>query len=250
MKSLSGSIVIALLLAGCSSSQPMISTRIRPASIESAVRTRSGLTHHETFHYTGSKQTFVVPDGVTQLHVVAVGGLGAVANESAKFPGAYPGRVSALIPVTPQETLYVFVGGNGNGITGGFNGGGNGASLSPLYYHFFDSYGGGGASDVREGNAGLRHRILIAGGGGRQGGADSFPPINRGAGGWGGGTIGGAGKRGRCGGAIMGDALEPRTINKLAAVTVAAAVRRKLVEAEGHTAAVICSMASLDKVVH
>ena len=47
----------------------------------------------------------------------------------------------------------------------------------------------------------------------------------------------------------LGDALEPRTMNKLGVATVAAAVRRNTAEAEGPMAAVTCT-ASLEKVVH
>jgi hypothetical protein len=67
------------------------------------------------------------------------------------------GRVSAIIAVQPRETLYVFVGGEGNTYGhGGFNGGGDaGSSSNP-------GYGGGGASDVRASGDALRDRILVA----------------------------------------------------------------------------------------
>jgi len=194
-----GIYVVTAALSGCGGSQPPIGTPAAMSDIGSAVNARGkSTTYHETFHYVGHKQAFIVPDGVTQLHVVAVGGVGAVANKSANFPGAYPGRVSAVVRVTPQETLYVFVGGNASASSGGFNGGGRGASVSQLYYPSYDSYGGGGASDVREAGAGLRHRILVAAGGGGQGGFDTDQGANWGDGGWGGGKTGGAGEKGGC----------------------------------------------------
>jgi hypothetical protein len=50
--------------------------------------------------------------------------------------------------------------------------------------------------------------------------------------------------------AIMGDALERRTMNKLGVAMVAAAVRRHMAEGEGLMAAVTLETASLERVVH
>ena len=93
----------------------------------------------QTFVYTGAEQTFVVPEGITALQVSAVGGGGG-----AGAPGGAGGaaaQVSGVLNVSPGETLYLEVGGNGAEAepfkAGGFNGGGEGAG------------GGGGASDVR-----------------------------------------------------------------------------------------------------
>jgi hypothetical protein len=78
----------------------------------------------------------------------------------------------------------VFVGGQGNGAAGGFNGGGN---AGPGGTRGGASYGGGGASDVRAGSDTLRDRILVAAGGGGEG-SGGFE-----VGGRGGGEIGGIG---------------------------------------------------------
>jgi hypothetical protein len=104
-------------------------------------------------------QTFIVPAGVTSIHVVAVGAPGASVGTS---KGGAGGIASADVAVTPGEVLGVYVGGAGAGGKGGFNGGGNSTTGS-----------GGGASDVRVGSPGtLESRLVTAGGGG---GAASQP---------------------------------------------------------------------------
>src|SRR5580700_5406116 len=101
------------------------------------------LSYHKSFYYTGARQSFKVPTGVTQISVVARGAAGAgLASDSLSGRG---GRVHAVIPVKPGETLYVFVGGagfeNSGGLeSGGFNGGGNPG------HGVGGALGGGGAS--------------------------------------------------------------------------------------------------------
>ncbi len=155
--------------------------------------------HHHTFRFTGTKQTFKVPSGVNSITVDARGAAGA------PFPygGRYVhkghgrgGRARAIIPVSPGETLYVFVGGEGSGGIGGTSGGtgfngGAGGGLYPYCgrsgYKCYGS-GGGGASDVRE-NVQLKNRIIVAAGGGGAGTGGVF-------GGGGGGKIGASGGSG------------------------------------------------------
>jgi hypothetical protein len=142
--------------------------------------------------------TFMVPAGVTSIHVVAVGAPGAAGEEA---PGGAGGVATADVAVTPGQTLGVYVGGPGQSTAGGFNGGGGGAERTG---------GGGGASDVRSG-ADLGSRQVIAGGGGGGGGdraQGSDPPTaggvagesaksNSECGGGGAGTVkGGAGGKG------------------------------------------------------
>lgn len=183
----------APLLAACGESQPPIgATGAMPQSL--AYRSTSSgskaLPYHHTFRYTGSRQVFKVPAGVSSIDVVARGAAGA-----GQTPCRYGyqcfglgGRVHAIISVQPGEKLYVFVGGEASSATGGFNGGGNGGSSRG-----FDScvgYAGGGASDARQSGDRVSNRILIVGGGGGQG------CMRRGAagvGGAGGGEIGGTG---------------------------------------------------------
>jgi hypothetical protein len=165
--------VAIALLAGCSGSQV-------PMAAPGANAGSDTLPHQRTFYYTGAKQSFKVPAGVTKLTVVALGAHGA------GKPEAFGGRVYAVIPVTPGETLVVYVGGNGSGTNGGFNGGGSSAPFGSGEKGF----GGGGASDVRQGGASLGDRIVVSGGAGGAGEA-----ISHGAdtGGKGGGEIGGTG---------------------------------------------------------
>ena len=115
----------------------------------------NGWSQTTTFDYTGGMQTYIVPTGVTTMHMelYGAGGHGDL---------GYGGKVEAVLTVTPGETLNIFVGGIGAGTTGGYNGGG--VPGSGLNYG-----GGGGASDVRQGGAGLGDRIIVAGGGGGSG---------------------------------------------------------------------------------
>jgi hypothetical protein len=87
----------------------------------------------QVFSYTGGEQSYVVPPGVTQVHVVAVGAPGGGAAETM---GAV---VSGDLPIPAgQVLLFVEVGGSGSSVAQpgrAFNGGG--AAF------------GGGRSDVR-----------------------------------------------------------------------------------------------------
>jgi hypothetical protein len=119
-------------------------------------------TGQQEFEFTGAEQCYTVPSGVTELSVKAIGAPG-VAGSFVTDQGGFGAVVSALVPVTPGQTLYVEVGGrngfNGGGVGGGTNGG-----------------SGGGASDVRDCSvtatscagaaSSLASRLLVAGGGG------------------------------------------------------------------------------------
>ena len=182
----------AALLAGCGGSQP-------PLGAPGAMPQNTAAHGSKTFNYFGSEQHFKVPRGVTQLTVTARGASGpyGATGSYCTVIGGLGGVVKATIPVTPGETLAVFVGGEGtigavcgsqygNG-NGGFNGGGDGGRAGYNYY----GDGGGGASDVREGGSALSDRVLVAGGGGGQGAR-----YQGGAAGAGGGRRGGAGGSG------------------------------------------------------
>lgn len=115
-----------------------------------------------TFNYTGAEQTFTVPAGVFNVHVVAIGGAGGNGDLS----GGAAEQVSADLPVEPGETLYLEVGGTGVagglGGAGGFNGGAGGGGGA--------AGGGGGASDVRTlplaAGLSIDARLIVAAGGG------------------------------------------------------------------------------------
>jgi len=141
------------MLAGCDgrASNGVVPLRAAPSSIP----------NHKSFYYTGGPQDFTVPRGVSYITVVARGAHGAGS------PVADGGRVHAVIPVTPGEQLVVYVGGDASGSTSGFNGGAIGGADYGCYSgHNCTAYGGGGASDVRQGGDGLVDRVLVVGGGG------------------------------------------------------------------------------------
>jgi hypothetical protein len=142
-----------------------------------------------TFLPTGAEQTFTVPAGVTTIHVLAVGGKGGAGGNSGEYPGGAGGFgafVTADLPVSPGEVLYVEVGGNGldgsSGGAGGFNGGGAGGAPMSC-----DGGGGGGASDVRtaprSAGTSLSLRLITAAGGAGGGGCYPGPGTPKGDGG-------------------------------------------------------------------
>jgi hypothetical protein len=118
-----------------------------------------------TFTYAGEQKEFVVPAGVSSIHVVATGAAGASLQGAGG--GGKGAVVSGDVSVKPGP-LYIDVGGTPQSdmpSVGGFNGGGSAPGGG----------GGGGASDVRtiaSGQSGsLASRLVVAAGGG--GGAQS-----------------------------------------------------------------------------
>ena len=65
-----------------------------------------------TFGFTGSLQTWVVPDGVTSISANVIGALGGTIQA---YRGGYGANLTATIPVTPGQTLYLVVGESGMG---------------------------------------------------------------------------------------------------------------------------------------
>jgi hypothetical protein len=122
------------------------------------------------FNSTGAEQTWVVPDDVTSIHVVLIGGRGGDATST-----GFAHVVSGDLAVAEGTTLYVEVAGNGAnsiglpGAAGGFNGGGAGGTGS-----LNAGAGGGGASDIRTvaraATGSLESRLMVAAGGGGGGG--------------------------------------------------------------------------------
>lgn len=180
------SFVLAGLLAGCGAQR-------LPATTSPSFDVKPNIfAHHITYRYVGKAQKFNVPAGVTSISVIAIGARG---GSDPYTEGSYGGRVSALIPVHDGDVLWVRVGGNGTATGGGYNGGGkpglNGETGD-------DAYGGGGATDIREGGDVLADRVLVAGGGGGQGGYDEGTSSGGryGIGGKGGSLVGGTGSDG------------------------------------------------------
>jgi hypothetical protein len=134
------------LLAACGGRAGGDSTASVP-NLGTAVR------HHQSFLYTGAKQTFTVPAGVTTVRIDAKGasGGGATGSQSSRVTAGPGGEVKATIPVMPGQKLGIFVGGageeggsGGDGGSGGYNGGASGGAES----YGGEGAGGGGESDV------------------------------------------------------------------------------------------------------
>ncbi len=160
------------------------------------------------------EHAFVVPPGVTSLQAKLIGGNGAPGHGG--FPGGTGATVSATLSVTPGETLYVEVAGDGStlpsgfGSPGGYGGGGTGGERRS-FSSYFGGGGGGGASDLRtcsasscNAAASLASRLVVAGGGGG-GGGEGYAKVGTPAGGVGGGAefSGGAGADGTTGSASL-----------------------------------------------
>ena len=170
-----------------------------------------------TYSYTGTMQTWVVPAGVSTVTAACSGGNGGLnyyAFGATTAVAAEGGYISAVLTVTPTTTLNIFVGGAGGNGTGGAGGtaGYNGGATGGYEFGDYQGGGGGGASDIRFGGVALSNRIIVAGGGGGagentgtttdDGGAGGGPTGGSAAagtgtsGGGGGGTAGGGGSRG------------------------------------------------------
>lgn len=170
------------------------------ASISLAFGAGAGSATAATFNYTGTEQTYDVPINAATLQITAIGGRGGSGQTGGT--GGDGAMVTATVPVTAGQTLYVLVGANG-GTAAGFNGGGAGGGIGNPGV----GGAGGGASDVRTcsiaavcpalGSPGDPRLLVAAGGGG--GGGDA---IGSGAGG------GDAGATAQAGGdaADLGDA--------------------------------------------
>lgn len=131
------------------------------------------------FNFTGANQTWLVPGDVTQIFVDVFGAQGG--TSVAPGTGGLGGKVRAIIPVTPGETLILMVGGQPTSRLAVYGNGGNGGSNSANASN--QSMAGGGMSGVFRTNTTIANALLIAGGGG--GGAKSR------TGGAGGGLTGG-----------------------------------------------------------
>lgn len=124
------------------------------------------------FEYTGEMAAVTLYPGLYKLEVWgAEGGYRSSASYAGK--GGYSVGTLSL-----TETTQVFVRAGGSGNTGGTSGGFNGGGRRSTYN------GGGGASDIRIGVDDLDHRVIVAGGGGSDGGTSK-------AGKYGGGESGG-----------------------------------------------------------
>ena len=149
------------------------------------------------FYCTNAVQTLVVPF-TGQYKIETWGADGGVVSTSAN--SSKGGYSSGIVNLTVGETLYIYVGCQGEALTtpnyinlGGFNGGGAAKNSSGTGTTVTRT-GGGGATDIRILVDSLYNRIIVAGGGG----GNSAHAVNQTAGNGGGfsGTNGNFGNGG------------------------------------------------------
>ena len=132
-----GAVVLACATAALAfgGAAPSAATRPPPVTVGCS-------TGPATFALTSTEQCYTVPAGVLELEVVAIGGQGAAGQGAAS--GGNGAQASAVVPVSPGESLYVEVGGRAVSVGGAYNGGGEGGNDPEG-----EGGGGGGASDLR-----------------------------------------------------------------------------------------------------
>ncbi|MCK9339388.1 MAG: glycine-rich protein, partial [Bacteroidales bacterium] len=148
----------------------------------------------QDFSYTGDVQSFVIPQGTSELTLEVWGAAGGYYSTNGGSGGYAAGTLTDLSGIS---TLYVYVGGQGAGgySSGGYNGGGKS-----------NNYGGsgGGATDISteyssswQSTTHYNSRLIVAGGGGGAGFSSTI-------GGYGGGSSGGQGGNGSATGGYGG----------------------------------------------
>lgn len=137
-------------------------------NIATATRTVNVVQAEYTFSYNGDFQTFTAPaPGNYKIELWGAQGAGTYGAK-----GAY---VKGNIILSEEQLLYIYVGGQGNGLTGGYNGGANVLKSGVTVSGTRTGTGGGGATDVRLTSGtwnnfdSLKSRIMVAGGGGGNG---------------------------------------------------------------------------------
>ena len=110
------------------------------------------------FGPSGEVVAWVVP-ATGRYRVEAVGAQGgpAACCNGPIIPGGQGGRSEGHLELTEGETVWLRVGGRGERLGGGYNGGGVGGANCAY---------GGGATDVRRGRDDLASRVVVAAGGG------------------------------------------------------------------------------------
>ena len=165
--------------------------------------------YYQNFGYTGSGQTYYVPEGIYSINYDLGGGAGGSGIWPYSDPntglymgiyydilGGYGGNITGTLAVTPGTAINVFVGDRGqsphySNSGSSYNGGGNMGAIQGGNLYAFGGHGGG-ATDLRIGGTALTDRVVVAGGGGGGGGGAS-PNSYYTAGGPGGGLTGGSG---------------------------------------------------------
>jgi hypothetical protein len=178
---IAGLTLSAVVLAGCAGQASALGDDLSSVTDATAV----------TFSYTGTVQQYTVPDGVASLTIVGIGGSGGASRDSGG-PGA-GAQITGSLAVQPGQQLLVSVGQSGGSASshdtdppGGWGGlganGGNGNAASDTLR---TGGAGGGATTIQLANADGTNpqTVLVAGGGGGEGGP-SGDPDSVGFGGW------------------------------------------------------------------
>ena len=174
-----------IVVAAAASAMLLVAGTLTPL-LESA---EASTTVTTTYSYTGSTQTFTVPDGVSTLSVTLLGGQGGLGggdSQGSPIPGGYQGLVTGTVDVTPGQVVTIAVGGGGGtGVSSRGSAAGGAGGQNPL-----DGYdGAAGGTAGPEGSSGggggsgaatvlrVDGVDLVAGGAGGNGGNGQFLPI-------------------------------------------------------------------------
>ena len=114
----------------------------------------------QTFNYTGSIQTYVVPAGVNTLTIAAIGAGGGNETQNYITTGGKGASLSGEFAVNPGETLYILAGQKGGDD-----------------FDWEASGGGGGGTFVSSDVNMANNLLLAAGGGGGAGYANGFDAV-------------------------------------------------------------------------
>jgi hypothetical protein len=141
-----------------------------------------GYIDYVLFNTPGISQTWTVPNGITKVLFVVIGGFGNMSSYYAPI-GGYGANVKAIVDVVPNTTYTISVGGNSYSVDAGFQFGYNYGGISANGYEgsnggFYTtnstSSGGGAASNIYYGTKpydgshafNLSNVVVVAGGGG------------------------------------------------------------------------------------
>lgn len=111
------------------------------------IQSLSAQTYTVTFNYTGSYQTWIVPQGVDSVEVTAKGGRGG------EYYGSYGSgiQISSKLRFNPGDSLHIIVGGGGgdsDGFSTGTGGGGSGVFNVTQDTVMMVAGGGGGGNCI------------------------------------------------------------------------------------------------------
>lgn len=147
----------------------------------------------ETFNYTGSIETWTVPNCVTSITIQTLGAQGGT-NASSGIPSGFGASMTGTFTVTPGQQIKLLVGqqpGAGSG-----NGGGGGTFVVDLSNNPMIISGGGGGSASTTDSPSKHGQITTAGGTGAAGGGIGGDFGN-------GGSIGASGFQSGAGGGLI-----------------------------------------------